>query len=109
MYINHLNYVLSLLDIWNNINISIDFFFLAFIGREVQLTNGIVIGAGCRITCPEVIPENTVIFGKQCHRRIQGDKPPVKKSSFSIDFKIIYILQFYYIINSFRLELNLKS
>ncbi|KAK7791089.1 hypothetical protein R5R35_000510 [Gryllus longicercus] len=48
----------------------------SFVGREVELTNGCIVGAGCKLTCPEVVPENTVIFGQQCTRRQQMDKPP---------------------------------
>ncbi|PSN56462.1 Dynactin subunit 6 [Blattella germanica] len=48
---------------------------IAFIGREIELTNGCFVGAACRLTCPEVIPENTVIYGSQCSRRRQADRP----------------------------------
>ncbi|XP_076346076.1 uncharacterized protein LOC143244745 isoform X2 [Tachypleus tridentatus] len=47
----------------------------AKLGRHVELTSGCVIGAMCEITTKEVIPENTVIFGKKCERRIQAEKP----------------------------------
>ncbi|XP_043257702.1 dynactin subunit 6 [Colletes gigas] len=47
----------------------------AFVGRNVELTNGCVIGAACTVTEPEVIPENTVIYGSQCQRREMYDKP----------------------------------
>lgn len=56
------------------------FFFLIFtgyIGPGVNLGIGCVIGAGCRLTVPEIIPDNTVIFGTKCARRISTDKPPV--------------------------------
>ncbi|XP_069704048.1 dynactin subunit 6 [Periplaneta americana] len=48
----------------------------SFIGREVELTNGCIVGAACKLTCPEVVQENTVIFGSKCARRQQADRPP---------------------------------
>ncbi|KAJ9595065.1 hypothetical protein L9F63_013630 [Diploptera punctata] len=47
-----------------------------YVGREVELTNGCFIGAACKLTCSEVLPENTVIYGSKCSRRRQADKPP---------------------------------
>ena len=66
------------------------FFFLAHVGPEVVLTNGCIIGAKCQITAPEVIPENTVIYGKDCFRRVQADRPPVSNSP----HKCIFPLEF---------------
>jgi carbonic anhydrase/acetyltransferase-like protein (isoleucine patch superfamily) len=51
--------------------------FSAYVGREVELTNGCIVGAACKLSCPEVVPENTVIFGSRCSRRQQADRPPV--------------------------------
>jgi len=48
----------------------------SYVGPEVEITNGCIVGAACQLSCPEVIPENTVIFGSRCSRRQQGDKPP---------------------------------
>ncbi|XP_015430102.1 PREDICTED: dynactin subunit 6 [Dufourea novaeangliae] len=47
----------------------------AFVGREVELTSGCVIGAACSLTEPEAIPENTVVYGSDCQRREMHDKP----------------------------------
>ncbi|XP_054006807.1 dynactin subunit 6 [Hylaeus anthracinus] len=47
----------------------------AFVGRDVELTNGCVIGASCSVTEPEAIPENTIIYGSECQRREMYDKP----------------------------------
>ncbi|XP_076178693.1 dynactin subunit 6 [Ptiloglossa arizonensis] len=47
----------------------------AFVGREVEITNGCVIGASCILTEPETIPENTIIYGSQRQRREMYDKP----------------------------------
>lgn len=48
----------------------------SFVGRGVEITNGCIVGAGCRLTYPEVVPENTVVFGANCSRRLQSDRPP---------------------------------
>nr|CAD7587702.1 unnamed protein product [Timema genevievae] len=50
----------------------------AFIGRDVELTNGCIIGAGCRVVCPETVSENTIIYGDTRLRRKQADRPPVR-------------------------------
>nr|CAD7258124.1 unnamed protein product [Timema shepardi] len=50
----------------------------AFIGRDVELTNGCIIGAGCRVVCPETVSENTIIHGETRLRRKQADRPPVR-------------------------------
>ena len=45
------------------------------LGRQVVLGNGCVIGACCELTTSEVLPDNTVIFGKECQRRVQSERP----------------------------------
>ncbi|XP_048110284.1 dynactin subunit 6-like isoform X3 [Alosa alosa] len=47
----------------------------ADVGRNVILTSGCIIGACCQVNTCEVIPENTVIYGSNCMRRIQTEKP----------------------------------
>ncbi|KAG8199939.1 hypothetical protein JTE90_006186 [Oedothorax gibbosus] len=46
------------------------------LGRFTELTSGCVIGAKCELTCNEIIPENSVICGSGCDRRLQIEKPP---------------------------------
>lgn len=41
------------------------------------LTSGCIIGACCNINTYEVIPENTVIYGADCLRRVQTERPQV--------------------------------
>ena len=53
------------------------YFSTAVIGRGTQLSNGNVVGAFCEVTSNEVLPENTVIYGDNCSRRIQAERPPV--------------------------------
>jgi len=48
----------------------------AHLGRSMELTNGCIIGTQCSVTSHEVLPENTVIFGSSCERRVQTEKPP---------------------------------
>ncbi|PVD36308.1 hypothetical protein C0Q70_03287 [Pomacea canaliculata] len=56
----------------------------AYVGPEVELTSGCIIGASCRVTTGEQLPENTVIYGANCHRRFQRERPPAQ--NLQIDF-----------------------
>lgn len=49
----------------------------ADLGRNMILTSGCIIGACCQVNTCEVIPENTVIFGSGCQRRVQTERPQV--------------------------------
>lgn len=49
----------------------------ADVGRNVILTSGCIIGAFCQVNTCEVIPENTVIYGSECMRRVQTERPQV--------------------------------
>lgn len=42
------------------------------------LTSGCIIGACCNVNTYEVIPENTVIYGADCLRRVQTERPQVR-------------------------------
>uniref|UniRef100_A0A8C7WUN6 Dynactin subunit 6 n=1 Tax=Oryzias sinensis TaxID=183150 RepID=A0A8C7WUN6_9TELE len=50
----------------------------ADVGRNVILTSGCIIGAFCQVNTCEVIPENTVIYGSGCMRRVQTERPQVR-------------------------------
>lgn len=52
-------------------------FTAAYVGRNVILTSGCIIGACCNLNTFEVIPENTVIYGADCLRRVQTERPQV--------------------------------
>nr|XP_036853670.1 dynactin subunit 6 [Manis javanica] len=59
----------------------------AYVGRNVILTSGCIVGACCNLNTYEVVPENTVIYGTDCLRRVQSERPqvlepPFLKSSF---------------------------
>ncbi|NXT89753.1 DCTN6 protein, partial [Anhinga rufa] len=57
---------------------------VAFVGRNVILTSGCIIGACCNINTYEVIPENTVIYGADCLRRVQTERP--QPQTLQLDF-----------------------
>ncbi|XP_011310244.1 dynactin subunit 6 isoform X2 [Fopius arisanus] len=45
------------------------------VARGVELTNGCVVGPFCSILDPEIVPENTIVYGTKCQRREMNDKP----------------------------------
>ncbi|PIO26585.1 hypothetical protein AB205_0121200, partial [Aquarana catesbeiana] len=60
------------------------FVLVAFVGRNVILTSGCIIGACCQVDTCEVIPENTVIYGSDCLRRVQTERP--QPQTLQLDF-----------------------
>ncbi|KAG8509656.1 Dynactin subunit 6, partial [Galemys pyrenaicus] len=54
----------------------------AYVGRNVRLTSGCIIGACCNLNTFEVIPENTVIYGADCLRRVQTERPQTLQLDF---------------------------
>ncbi|KAJ8262307.1 hypothetical protein GJAV_G00164990 [Gymnothorax javanicus] len=56
----------------------------ADVGRNVILTSGCIIGACCQVNTCEVIPENTVIYGSGCMRRVQTERP--QPQTLQLDF-----------------------
>ncbi|XP_074084349.1 dynactin subunit 6 isoform X1 [Macrotis lagotis] len=56
----------------------------AHVGRNVILTSGCIIGACCSLNTFEVIPENTVIYGADCLRRVQTERP--QPQTLQLDF-----------------------
>lgn len=61
----------------------------AHVGPGVEITNGCIIGAACKLTRPEVLPENTVVYGSDCTRRIAMDKPQVQTLQIEFLSKIL--------------------
>ncbi|CAK9830771.1 Dynactin subunit 6 [Anthophora retusa] len=61
----------------------------AFVGREIELTNGCVIGASCSLTQPDTIPENTIVYGSQYQRREMYDKPYAPISQLEFLLKVL--------------------
>ncbi|XP_044739312.1 dynactin subunit 6 [Chrysoperla carnea] len=56
----------------------------AYVGPKVKITNGCIIGAACRITRPQTIKENIIIYGEECLQREGLDKPTPQ--TLQIDF-----------------------
>lgn len=56
----------------------------AHVGRNMELSNGCIVGAMCSVNTAERLPENTVIFGGDCNRRVQQERPPPQ--SLQLDF-----------------------
>ncbi|XP_026070675.1 dynactin subunit 6 [Carassius auratus] len=56
----------------------------AEVGRNVILSSGCIVGACCQVNTCEVIPENTVIYGSECLRRVQTERP--QPQTLQLDF-----------------------
>uniref|UniRef100_A0A3Q3H1Z6 Dynactin subunit 6 n=1 Tax=Labrus bergylta TaxID=56723 RepID=A0A3Q3H1Z6_9LABR len=56
----------------------------ADLGRNVILTSGCIVGACCQVNTCEVVPENTVVYGSNCIRRVQSEKP--QPQTLQLDF-----------------------
>lgn len=48
----------------------------AYVGSETELGSGCIVGAKCSLTSHETLPDNTVVYGAQCERRLQLERPP---------------------------------
>lgn len=53
---------------------------LAKVGAKVEISNGCIIGCGCVLGMSEALPDNTVVYGAKCERRIQKERPAVSVS-----------------------------
>ena len=62
---------------------------IGHVGPNITLANGCIVGAGCRLTVPGKIADNTVIFGSDCMRMIASDKPPVS----SVQYYLVLLLK----------------
>lgn len=45
------------------------------VGPHVQISNGCVVGAMCKLTGSETLPENTIVYGDNCDRRRSAERP----------------------------------
>ncbi|ESO04624.1 hypothetical protein HELRODRAFT_78909, partial [Helobdella robusta] len=61
----------------------------ASVGRNVELSNGCIVGPMCSITTVERLPENTVIYGANCDRRTQLERPPPQTAQLDFLMKIL--------------------
>ncbi|KAL5020369.1 hypothetical protein ScPMuIL_003261 [Solemya velum] len=67
----------------------------AEVGRHVELTSGCIIGAQCVVNSDEFLPENTVIYGSGCARRVQRERPPPQ--NLQIDFLSKILPNYHYL------------
>ncbi|XP_060569669.1 dynactin subunit 6-like, partial [Ruditapes philippinarum] len=67
----------------------------ANVGRQVVLTSGCIIGAACSVTNNEDIEENSVIYGANCERRVQKERPPAQ--TLQIDFLTKILPNYHYL------------
>ncbi|XP_014255926.1 dynactin subunit 6 [Cimex lectularius] len=47
-----------------------------YVGPDIEVGNGCIIGAGVRLVYKEKLPDNVIITGSQYNRTIAGDRPP---------------------------------
>jgi len=62
---------------------------LAVVGRDVEITDGCVIGAMCGVYAQETLQERTIIYGEQCLRRKSGERPAVQHSQLDYLRKVL--------------------
>ncbi|KAH3820571.1 hypothetical protein DPMN_122315 [Dreissena polymorpha] len=67
----------------------------ATVGRQVILTSGCIIGAACTVTSSEDMEENCVIYGHNCERRVQKERPPTQ--TLQIDFLTKILPNYHYL------------
>ncbi|XP_005096404.1 dynactin subunit 6 [Aplysia californica] len=67
----------------------------ASVGSQVEVSNGCIIGAGCQLNMPELVPENTVVYGGKCERRTQRERPPAQ--TLQIDFLTKILPNYHYL------------
>uniref|UniRef100_A0A1A8D2V2 Dynactin subunit 6 n=1 Tax=Nothobranchius kadleci TaxID=1051664 RepID=A0A1A8D2V2_NOTKA len=56
----------------------------ADVGRNMILTSGCIISTFCQVNTCEALPENTVVYGPDCSRRVQSKKP--QPQTLQLDF-----------------------
>ncbi|XP_002735293.2 dynactin subunit 6-like [Saccoglossus kowalevskii] len=61
----------------------------AKVGRNTELSTGCIIGASCDVRSQETLPDNTVIFGALCNRRLQAERPPPQTLQLDFLMKIL--------------------
>uniref|UniRef100_A0A0A9WBJ5 Dynactin subunit 6 n=1 Tax=Lygus hesperus TaxID=30085 RepID=A0A0A9WBJ5_LYGHE len=48
----------------------------SYVGPDVEVGNGCIIGAGVSLQLPEKLPDNVIVTGSQYNRTIAADRPP---------------------------------
>lgn len=67
----------------------------AHVGPGVEISNCCIIGAGCKLNGKEILPENSVIYGSDCARRIAMDKP--QNPGLQIDYLSKILVKFHHL------------
>lgn len=57
-----------------------------FVGNKVTVTNGCIVGAGCKVTQEQILKENVIIYGEKCQMREGLDRPGVGLVKFKFEF-----------------------
>ncbi|XP_034242832.1 dynactin subunit 6 [Thrips palmi] len=65
------------------------------VGPGVEISDGCIIGAGCKLNGNERLPEKSVIYGSDCARRIAMDKPP--HPSLQIDYLTKILVKYHHL------------
>jgi len=60
------------------------FLWSAHLGSQTELGSGCIVGTMCSLTSHESLPDNTVVYGVHCARRLQLERPPVNVFSISV-------------------------
>lgn len=50
-----------------------------YVGNKVTVTDGCIIGAGCRLTEEQILKKNVIVYGANCYMR-EGLEPPVPQT-----------------------------
>lgn len=56
-----------------------------FVGNNVTITDGCIIGAGCEITQEQTLKENSIVYGEDCRIREGLNRPVVRFPIFLLD------------------------
>lgn len=56
-----------------------------FVGNKVTVSNGCIIGAGCRMSEEQTLKDNVTIFGSKCQMREGLEQPPVCEIFFKLN------------------------
>ncbi|KAL1139228.1 hypothetical protein AAG570_006214 [Ranatra chinensis] len=68
-----------------------------YVGPEIEVGNGCIIGSGVKMAIKDKLPDNVIITGSRCNRTVAADRPPV--SCFLLKFGNTQIALRYIIIS----------
>ncbi|KAF5307462.1 hypothetical protein FQR65_LT06817 [Abscondita terminalis] len=60
-----------------------------FVGNKVQVTNGCIIGAGCKLTEEQTLKDNTIVYGSNCFQREGLDRPVTQTAQMDTLAKVL--------------------